>query len=498
MAKVFSTNILKIKDAIRKCAEQIDSVYIQLEAAKKEYQHWQRQLAVAMAKEFDHINKCPVEIFVEIFQIYLTPNRRYIRTLLLVCKKWYGLVMNTPSLWNRIDLNFPEPLFDRPFRLIPYVQACKQRSRGLKLEIDLNLRNIDGARGYHDNFLRDILNEKFPESMTGQSCNDCLLEALWTALPNSGYRYECSTYEQRVKEVIDTVRVLVADGPKDMARWSSFHLALPYTEEAIKQIAPVCFLLNGPMGSLREFSIQGLNNWFEHSGYGDHFPCPGDCSQVERLTLQRTEIYLILTRIPIQYSSIKHLDVSVDHGSDLLYLSHLGSLETLMITIIPNQLGSNVEIFRQGNVRHNLPLLHSLEIGGSLDNDWLEILKFDTPSLRVFSMSIWRWTQDSNIPFDIKFPQVSPRIVTFDAQRPHTISPEDLKMWGNEEYEASIYRVLHHFRSAECITFKGVTNDILCKTLSDRMNSGQQCPTVYLDNRSDLLRIIPSETVVTF
>jgi hypothetical protein len=498
MAKVFFTNILKIKDTIKKCEARIFDLYRQIGEEEEERRRWEKQLALAMAREFDYMDKFPVEILVEIFQIYLNPNRRYIRTLLLVCKKWYELVINTPSLWNRIDLSFPEPSFDRPFGLIPYVQACKQRSRSLKLEIDLDLRNINGATRYHYNILENTLDEKFDRYFMEQTCETCLLDAVAETFHNSSHQYECRTYERRVEEVIDTVRVLVDDGPRDMARWSSFHLALPHSEEGTMEIAPACFLLEGLTNSLRNISIEGLDNWFDISSDNEkfhHLPCLGDCSLVERLTLRRSEVDLTLTQSSIQYSSIKHLDISVDHRNDLSQMWHLGSLETLVIVVMPTQPNSSVEISRQGNIRHTLSRLHSLEIRGQLDNDWFQILNFDTPSLRNFSMVLWEWSQESNTPLCMKFPQVSPRIFTFKFDYAHTISSGKFVHWNNEEYETSIHQVLHHFPSAERVTFSGFTRDILCKTLLDRINRGQQCPTVYLDNRGDLLRIHHTEMI---
>lgn len=185
-----------------------------------------------MTKGLDHVNKCPAEIFVEIFRLFITPEHRRIRTLLLVCKKWNGLIMNTPSLWNCVDLYFDSrPSVDQPASLAPYVQACKQRSQNPTLDVHLNLKNIGNAFEYHMALAKNSIQRE---------CQNCLL----TACLGDDDSWGCSRFEERIDELIDTVRVLVGDNSNDMARWSSLHLAFPGQGD-IFEFAPAFCLFNG-------------------------------------------------------------------------------------------------------------------------------------------------------------------------------------------------------------------------------------------------------------
>jgi hypothetical protein len=475
VATTSSTSIDTIKDAIKTCEARIESLDKQLKEAQEEQRWWERQLAFTMAIGLDYFNKCPLEILVEIFQIYLTTNHRHIRRLLLVCKKWYNLVMNTPSLWNRIDVRFSEPSTGRSLHFIPYVQACKQRSENLKLEVTLDLEAVGDVEDYHTGVIWSHIHGE---------CADCLLEGL---NPHYSHQSECSIYEQRKEEVINTVRELVGEGSKDMTRWSSFDLTLPYMNGGIKEIAPALFLLDGPTNSLHNISIHNLSDWFDLSGDDemfDQFPGLTDCSRVERLKLRRTDI----DSMPIQYSSIKHLDIFINHESDLLSISNLSSLETLQMMVLGRP-DSNDDLPRQENVRHKFPCLHSMEMTGDLDNDWFEALSFDTPPMRNFSLNLWEWHRPSTDPFDMKFPKISSRIVIFKADSARMVSPEKSRAWKNREFEVAFDQVLRHFSSAERITFRVSTDEILRRVLLNRIISGHQCPTVYMEKRGDLFRL---------
>jgi hypothetical protein len=475
-----STSIAEIKDAIKACEERIQSLNNQLKEAKEEQRRWERQLTIT-ARGLDHINKYPIEILTEIFQTYLTFNHRHIRRLLLVCKKWYKVVKNAPSLWNRIDVFFPEASAGQSFDLIPYVQACKGRSENLKLEVTLDLGNFADPEDYHTSVLWSLVHGE---------CSECLIEGL---SPNYTYQFECAMYEQRKEEAIDTVRVLVGEDSKDMARWSSFDLNIPYMDEAIKEIAPALLLLNGPTNSLHSISIYSLDRWFNISYDDDmfnRFPGITDCSRVERLKLRGTAI----GSIPIQYSSIRHLDIMINYPDELLDISSMKSLETLDITIMRRH-NSDVDLPGQGNVRSSFPCLYSMQIAGYFDNNWLEALNFDAPSLRMFSVSLWEWNRLSSDSFAMKFPNISPRIVTFIAGDVRMVPSSPIRYWNNEEFEKALFQVLHHFSRAERIVFRLSTDEILNKVLLDRTKRQQRCPTVYIERKGDLFRLHHAETI---
>lgn len=94
------------------------------------------------------IHKCPDEVLLHIFSYYLENNpssygsqHPHIRRLLLICKRWYPIVMNARNLWARIEIKDAYDLLDYPNHksLVPYIKACIERSNGLPLDIELNL-----------------------------------------------------------------------------------------------------------------------------------------------------------------------------------------------------------------------------------------------------------------------------------------------------------------------------------------------------------------------
>jgi hypothetical protein len=475
MVTMPSTDIHTIKEEIKRCELRIESLESQLKDAQAERQRWERQLEFATTKELDYFNKCPVETIIEIFQIYLTFGHRHIRTLLLVCKDWYELVMKSPSLWNRIDLHFPKTSIGQTFGLIPYVQACKRRSEDLKLDISLNLRNIGDLRYYHC----EVVDSSLPEE-----CNNCLNHLL----SEGGYGRECPLFEQRIWEVVRILQALAGDSSKDTARWSSFSIAPP--EQEFRTMGP-CFSWDGPMDSLVSISLEDSEGWyyFPSDDNFDRFPGPKDWSHVERLT---TKIDLNL--LPIQWSSIKHLDIKVQNRNELSNISKLTSLETLVINTPTNKY--DLDLFRQRNVHLCFPSLHSMDIIGLLPNDWSKAFKFDTPSLRNFSVQLCSTNYYSTNHFDMNFPQISPWSVTLKDKDAYDDDIKYYGVWDNTEREKAVRQVLHHFSSAEQIIFWGFKDEMVRIALLDRLSNGQQCPnSVYTEKNGDFSRLHHSATI---
>jgi hypothetical protein len=478
MATNFSNDIHIIEDAIKQCESQIERLKSQLKDAEEERQRWERQLALARAKSLDYFNRCPAEIFIEIFQIYLTPEHRNIRSLLLVCKKWHDLVMKTPSLWNRIDLFLPAIPVDRPFRLIPYVQACKQRSENLKLDVVLDLRNLGSKEELHNDLLK--------RSIKGD-CRSCLLNVLSTITEN---HTDCYTFEQRMEELFNTVQVLVGEDSKDITRWSSLRIALPYFREVLLTLAPAWVSLNGPKMSLLDLSIEGLDRWL-YLVSGDEerqfslFPGPSDWSQVQRLSVYHSDFHWI----PVKWSSIKHLYVTIGSGSDLLAVSNLTSLETLRIDVVdPPDLSWYP--MAEDLVDYYFPRLHTLSIIGYIPNDWFEAFKFKAPALTDFSIYLCETGRYLNEAFDMAFPQISPRIVTFTDNDAYYDLGRFGNVWDDIEPEKAVQKALSHFSSADQIIFGGFTDELIRKALVEAIQNNQQCPaSVYTERKGDFVRL---------
>jgi hypothetical protein len=478
-----STDIHAIKDAIKECDLRIEALTDQLKAAQEERQGWERKLSFALTKGPNYVNKCTVEILVEIFRMYLTPRHQHIGTLLLVCKKWYELIMKTPSLWNCIDLYFDgPPEVDEPLCLVPYVEACKQRSENLKLDINLDLKMIGNAKAYHISVLESVLDE----------CSDCLLDTLTEIIDDQDpSRHSCSVFNQRMKEMVDTMRVLVGDDSKDMARWSSFHIALP--EGAINWVIPsICSLFDGPTDSLLNVTIEGLGGWVSQTSWNPdlhEFPGPKDWPKVERLIVKMG----CINSIPVEWPPIKHLSIVVDRLSDLSGVSKLTSLESLALTISSSN-SSGLKSFRKAQVKHHFPSLHTLKMVGWLFDDWFDAFKLNVPSLKNFSMEL---SAPSSKGFNMQFPNVSPRNITF---RTHEDSESGYRSqsWNKTDSQKAVSQVLHHFSSAEQIIFEGFSDKIIRTVLSDRTKTRQRCPTsVYTEKDGDFSRLHYAPAIIS-
>jgi hypothetical protein len=510
MATKTPNNIHMIEDAIKECELRIENLTNQLKEAQKERQRWEIQLASAKGR--DYFNKCPVEILIKIFQLYLARNHQAISSLLLVCKRWYELVMKNPSLWNRIHLGISFTPGNQPFRLVPYIQACKQRSENLKLDITLDLKDITDAREWHRSLIEILLKEE---------CNDCLSWVVsdFTYRDGSDYQYHCSRFEQRIENMVKIMRVLVGEGSKDMARWSTLRIALPRYQEYIRAIVPIFSLLNGTTHSLRDLAIDGSDEWDNPSNYEEledlenlealkQFPSPIDCSQLERLAISSVHF----NNNPVQWSNIKHLDVAVALQSDLSIISDIVSLETLKIRI-PNLYDSRRQTGQV--VEHCFSHLHSLTVTGRIPNDWFEVFNLDAPVLRHFSVQLCDNGRYDIKKFDVKFPQISPQTVIFryeddfdseendseendsdDSDSSDNDSRTSTKGRNYTDSEKAIRRVLHHFSSAKQIIFGNFPDEMIHTALTEMIENGQQCPlSVYTERKGDFCRLHHAETI---
>lgn len=87
------------------------------------------------------VQKCPNEILLAIFNLYTSENPRVIRRLLLVCKQWYNLAINTTRLWTHLPFKIPPPEIRNPKRTfesatVAFIKACLKRAGNSLLHIE--------------------------------------------------------------------------------------------------------------------------------------------------------------------------------------------------------------------------------------------------------------------------------------------------------------------------------------------------------------------------
>jgi F-box-like len=91
------------------------------------------------------IHKCPHELLVMIFKLYVSNKPFLICHILLVCKTWHAIAVGTPSFWTKIFINIATREVDAEEvikALRPRIEASLLRSQPLLLDIRLDLRSL--------------------------------------------------------------------------------------------------------------------------------------------------------------------------------------------------------------------------------------------------------------------------------------------------------------------------------------------------------------------
>lgn len=157
---------LKLKiAAYRKCELNVKRLQVELHeeqeklAALKKDILTQNPASVTTIHE-SAIQTVPPEILSLIFTYFVEYQPTHIRRLLLVCRQWYSVIMNTPSLWTRIQI-IADSTIDRNQLLSrsTYVRTCIERSRELLLDIVIDYGECRGIEDYYLDLIRDEVRE---------------------------------------------------------------------------------------------------------------------------------------------------------------------------------------------------------------------------------------------------------------------------------------------------------------------------------------------------
>jgi hypothetical protein len=168
------------------------------------------------------IERCPDDILLLIFHECLNPRHDKIGHLLRVCKRWNHMVMNTPTMWARIQVTEVDQFFEDESSVrstVSYVSACLERSCNLLLDIELNLMDIPSCSGYIESqardFLRSIVDEEDHEEV-----DDVVDNIEWT--------FRSSEYETMLQQAFDGI---FGQENLNLKRWKTLSLTFPDAEE---------------------------------------------------------------------------------------------------------------------------------------------------------------------------------------------------------------------------------------------------------------------------
>lgn len=121
------------------------------------------------------IQESPKDILLIIFEFYLADDPRLVRRLMLVCKRWYSFIINTPQLWTYISFKVPcwypgddesyptsfSPRHQFETTTTPFIQACLKHAGSSLLHIEADFANLETDYGYeiHMDSVSDVFLE---------------------------------------------------------------------------------------------------------------------------------------------------------------------------------------------------------------------------------------------------------------------------------------------------------------------------------------------------
>ena len=389
-----------------------------------------------LEKEFDRyqasipsiapIRTCPPEILSIIFQFYLLKNPRLIRRLLLVCRKWYKLVVNDPRMWNRIFVTIGDDWDVKctAKSIKRRINVCLRRSATLLLDLNLDFGGLRSSgdrilERISDCLVEDVENEDwddFRESLYGLNLDEDKLPPISICL---------------AEHALQVARILVGKNNRLMKRWGGLQIILP---DDILMIVPVWELLcRGHTPNLTSLSIEfGEATCVEK--LVDGFP---DLSALKHFATNIQD----LDFLPLNHSTLESLVICTGvHGWESLHLSRFTHLQYLEFNWMWNDRHGSVEDFEV-----TLPHLQQLSFTGNVH--WLDRVKFHVPVLQYL-----RFIDRTVILRDIHL-CVFPNLVALRVHWSKKTICEVQKDWPDAALESEMRMLLDHFKDAKHFTF---------------------------------------------
>jgi hypothetical protein len=121
------------------CNDTINGLYKKLDQQNRQ-KHLLEQRIRAVRGQRSLLGRIPDELMLDIFKKATLHNSLTLGPILRVCRRWYNLVINSPSLWATISLslrNVPTTAGIR--RRIQYAESAIRNSKEAPLDFDLSL-----------------------------------------------------------------------------------------------------------------------------------------------------------------------------------------------------------------------------------------------------------------------------------------------------------------------------------------------------------------------
>lgn len=189
------------------------------------------------------IGRCLDDVLYTIFEFCLVPRHRRIGTLLLVCRRWNRMVMNGPKLWARLQVESDDDLL-KDTAVHAYLSACIERSRGLHLDVELDLSHFPSCRMYLE---QEVV--AFAKSLVNSSDH----ESVETQMEELDWDLESEQYSRLLTGALE--RILGTNGSR-LPRLASLSLVFPEDDE--DTAVDVWSHLKGNLLNLKALTIDHL------------------------------------------------------------------------------------------------------------------------------------------------------------------------------------------------------------------------------------------------
>lgn len=256
------------------------------------------------------IKKCPPELLLEIFKLYLGGSlypfgHPRIKSLLLVCRDWYQLVMDSPQLWARIELALEIGGDESQLNALrPYVMACLNRSKGLLLDVVLRFESVDDAAARIERLASKNASYFDEQGICVRNIDYQKLERLSSEISRTDFRFHL------LSEIV---------GPQGLgiARWRSLEVDMP--DYPLTHIVHDLFRLPAP--NMTQLSVQT---------FSEAITLPLALPAVISLVVSDCHI---LSGIQVKLELLQHLELFFEQNlPNLSILSACRALRTLSIS----------------------------------------------------------------------------------------------------------------------------------------------------------------------
>ncbi|KIM31210.1 hypothetical protein M408DRAFT_64678, partial [Serendipita vermifera MAFF 305830] len=224
-------------ERLAECRKQIANLESQLMQIKNERDQLEEELfgyrvdakkegpevvrgQIMVATTSMNVQNLPNEMLILIFEYFLAINHRLIRRLLLVCKHWNHIVMQSPRLWGRVQLLPLDYEYRYPFEsLLPYVEACLQRSQSVLLDIELDYVLLLTREEYIRNKVLATICE-----ISNDEPN--VIDQVY----NLNCDFASPEYDAYFDQTMKELSILIGPMGAHMEKWRSLRLRIPWQD----------------------------------------------------------------------------------------------------------------------------------------------------------------------------------------------------------------------------------------------------------------------------